>query len=183
MPTILTPSDSTDAIMPSVSVKEPHSPISGHSQKPRYRSKFGGLWTDLSNAMEVINGKLSQGLISQLEAQRLRDWIINGYVIIENAVPHDVIDRVIEDTESAWKGVFPSIMLEHFVKGQITFSPACPELRTALGKLLDLYSVSEAAREAVFAQPIRDFLKLVFDRPPLAFQSLSFMAGTGQPIH
>jgi phytanoyl-CoA hydroxylase len=171
------------AIGPSLAVKELNIPAARPFNASRYRSKFGGLWTDLSNAMEVVDGKLEQCRISSEEAGLLRSWITNGYVIIENAVPHDVVDRVIEDTESAWRGAHPSIYVEHFVKGQIRFSPACPELRNALGKLLDIYSVSQAAREAIFAKPIRNFLRLIFERPTLAFQSLSFMAGGGQPIH
>jgi len=148
-----------------------------------FRSNFGGLWTDLTNAMETVKAQLDQNLISGEQAEQLRHWITYGFVIIENAVPHEVIDRVVLDTELAWSGTFPSIFVEHFVNGQIMFSPARPELRNAFGKMLDLYAVSQAARDAIFADPIRKFLNLVFKRPALAFQSLSFMAGTGQPIH
>src|SRR6267142_6142351 len=87
------------AIVPSHSVKEP--------DQARYRSKFGGLWPDLINGREIVKAKLDQGVISPVEAQRLHHWITKGYVIIENAVPHDVIDRVLNDTELAWKGHYP----------------------------------------------------------------------------
>jgi phytanoyl-CoA hydroxylase len=148
-----------------------------------FRSRFGGLWTDLTNAIDTVNAQLDQNIVSREEAEQLRHWITHGYVIIENAVPHDVIDRVVLDTELAWSGKFPSIFVEHFVNNQLTFSPACPKLRNAFGKMLDLYAVSQATRDAIFADPLRKFLNLVFKRPALAFQSLSFMAGTGQPIH
>jgi phytanoyl-CoA hydroxylase len=183
MQKILTLNPTSADVDPSVRVKEPNGSASAPFQKSTYRSRFGGLWPDLSNAMDVVAGKLMHGLISQGEAEMLRNWIVNGFVIIENAVPHDVIDRVLEDTERVWTGAHPSIFVEHFVNGQIQFSPARPDLRMALGKLLDLYAVSEAAREAVFSGPIRNFLRLIFERAPLAFQSLSFMAGSGQPIH
>jgi len=39
---------------------------------PTYRSRFGGLWTDLSNAESVIKGKLELGLISEQEANQLK---------------------------------------------------------------------------------------------------------------
>jgi phytanoyl-CoA hydroxylase len=163
----------TEDTISSLDVKEPNI----------YRSRFGGLWTDRRDAAEIINRKLEAGILSEAEAQQLRNWIINGYIIIENAVPLDVIDRVNADTESVWRGEQPSVYVEHFIDGQMHFSPACYDLRMALGKLLDVYSVSKAAREAMFAEPIRNFLKLVFGRGPMAFQSLSFTAGTGQPIH
>jgi hypothetical protein len=133
--------------------------------------------------MDLVRTQFDHKAISAHEADQLHHWITNGYVIIEKAVPEDVIDRVLYDTGLAWTGNFASIFVEHFAGGQMTFSRACPELRDAFGKMLDLYSVSQSTREAIFADPIRRFLQLIFQRPPLAFQSLSFIAGTGQPIH
>ena len=183
MQKILTLNDGNIGVDPAARVKESDIQHQAPFQKSTYRSRFGGLWPDLSNAIEVVAGKSMHGLISTAEADMLRSWILNGFVIIENAVPHEVIDRVLDDTERVWAGAHPSVFVEHFVNGQIQLSPARPDLRTAPGKLLDLYAVSEAARDAIFSGPIRRFLRLIFERPPLAFQSLSFMAGTGQPIH
>ena len=55
------------------------------SSIPTYRSAFGGLWPDMSNAREVIQDKLSLDLISTDQADQLTDWVENGYVIIKNA--------------------------------------------------------------------------------------------------
>ena len=62
-------------------------------------------------------------------------------------------------------------------------SPARPELKLQPTKLLDFYVFSEAARQAIFADPIRNFLKLIFERPAMAFQSLYFTTGSHQPMH
>jgi len=44
----------------------------------KYRSRFGGLWTDLSNAESVIRGKIELGLISQQEANGVNpiNWTV-----------------------------------------------------------------------------------------------------------
>src|SRR5215510_8893921 len=127
MQKILTLNDGNIGVDSAARVKESNTQHPAPFQKSTYRSRFGGLWPDLSNAMDVVAGKLMHGLISQGEAEMLRNWIVNGFVIIENAVPHDVIDRVMEDTERVWTGAHPSIFVEHFVNGQIQFSPARPD--------------------------------------------------------
>ena len=68
---------------------------------PRFHSKFGGLWVDLSNAEEVLKGKLEIGLVTEEEAERLRAFMRDGYIVIEKAVPIDVIDRLNEDVRKA----------------------------------------------------------------------------------
>src|SRR5438105_12836109 len=115
MPNTLTQSANVGDMTPSVSVKEPDITTPAFHQKTRYRSQFGGRWTDLSNATDIVHAKRNQGQISQTEADLLHNWISNGFVIIENAVPREVIDSLIEDTERAWTGEYPSILVEHFV--------------------------------------------------------------------
>ena len=152
-------------------------------QGPRYRTTFGGTWTDLSNARDVLRGKLQLGLVTDDDAKRLEQWIDDGFVIIEGAVPRDVIDRIHQDIETAWEGNNRALHVEYWEDGVMHITPATPELKTKQGKLLDLHASSEAARRAVFAPPIARFLKLLFERPILAFQSLYFERGTQQPMH
>lgn len=150
---------------------------------PRFRSRFGGLWTDLSNADHLLEGKLALGVVSPQEAEQLRFWMENGYLIIEDAVPHEVIDQVIRDIEVAWEGHNPAIHVEHWQDHVMYISPVRPELKGKLAKLLDFHAFSEAARQAMFAPKLARFLQLIFERPVLAFQSLYFERGTQQPIH
>ena len=57
------------------------------------------------------------------------------------------------------------------------------EHKTQRCKLLDLHSHLESVRVAIFAEPIIDFLSLVFEQPALAFQALGFRRGSRQQMH
>jgi ectoine hydroxylase-related dioxygenase (phytanoyl-CoA dioxygenase family) len=50
-------------------------------------------------------------------------------------------------------------------------------------KLLDIYEFLESARAVIFAPIIQRFLEVVFERPALAHQGLSFYRGSKQAIH
>lgn len=150
---------------------------------PRFHSRFGGLWVDLSNALELLEGKLELGVVTEAEAERLRAFIRDGYIVIEKAVPLDVIDQLNEDVKKAWRGEFPGLHIEYWENGVMKVELARPELEARQTKMLDLFAHSAAARRAMLAAPIRRFLQLVFERPPLAFQSLYFTRGSQQPIH
>jgi phytanoyl-CoA hydroxylase len=147
----------------------------------KYRSSFGGLWTDMANSHEEVQARLEVGAIDADEAQLLDFWIDKGYVIIPNAVPHDVIDKVISDFQHAWE------ILDGFVKvgyGSHGTSSLDPSKRKEPGyRLLDLYALYPACLEAMFATKIRRFLEIVFEQEILAFQSISFERGTQQALH
>jgi len=49
---------------------------------PAYRSRFGGLWTDLSNAREVLDGKAALGWVTAEEKELLAHWIEQGFVLL-----------------------------------------------------------------------------------------------------
>ncbi len=52
-----------------------------------YKSRFGGLWTDLEKAEYLIAGKRALGWISEEESVLLSSWVRDGFVIIPNAIP------------------------------------------------------------------------------------------------
>lgn len=162
---------------------EPTPPAPDGSPAPRHRSRFGGLWTDLDDALEQVAGRLQRGEIDESQAARLAQWIRDGYVVLEQAVPHDVIDAVVADVERGWNGLDDAMRVELPTETGIAIVPASVEVRPRATKLLHMHAYSAAAREALFAEPVRAFLELVFGRPPMAFSSLLFERGTRQPPH
>jgi ectoine hydroxylase-related dioxygenase (phytanoyl-CoA dioxygenase family) len=50
-------------------------------------------------------------------------------------------------------------------------------------RVVDSYAFYDSAREALFARPIVDFLRTIFEADPLLFQSLSFHKGSQQGMH
>jgi hypothetical protein len=154
----------------------------GNDALPRFRSRFGGLWTDLNIAPVLARGKHATGRISSEELVKLMSWIENGFVIIEGAVPIAAIDRLNEDIERAWSGAF-DVRVEHWGPRGARFPRAAPELRGEVTKLLDLHACSQAARDVAFSPRVRGFVELVFERPAVAIQSLTFMQGSKQDMH
>lgn len=144
-----------------------------------YRSRFGGLWTDRADARERAAERAARGEITAEQAELVEHWIENGYVILPGAVDHAPIDALNAEIEEAWRVGDRSIRIEVVTQ----FFDLSPELRREKVKLLDLYVRSEAARRIAFAKPIRDFLALVFESTPMAFQGLYFDHGTEQPMH
>jgi hypothetical protein len=144
-----------------------------------YRSKHGGLWTDRVDAERVLAQRVAAREVSQEDAERLRFWMEHGYVILPGAVPHDVIDRVNADVDDLWRREDASYVIE--LGGVV--SALTPKLREQRYKLVDLYTRSEAARQAAFAEKLVAFLRVIFERDVLLFQSLSFERGSGDPVH
>ena len=150
----------------------------------RYTSAFGGLWPDLSNAEAVIAGKQALGWISEQEAEQLRAWRRDGFVILPQAVSADDIDRLDDDVERIWAGTSKHRYFVEFWENDVkTVRTAGPQFRDQSVKLLDLFAGSPAALSVTFAPPLHRFLSILFERPALAFQSLYFRWGSRQDVH
>ena len=150
---------------------------------PRFHSRFGGFWADLSDARSRIEGRRELDLLSEEDAERFRHWVEKGYVVLEQAVPHEPIDRLGNEIEEAWRGNGSELWIEYFRERSRHFARIGQQFRDLPHKVLDLHGSSIAAREIVFSAPIRRFLEQLFERPPMAFQSLLFATGTEQDLH
>ncbi len=150
---------------------------------PRFHSRFGGFWTDLDDVERRIAGKLELGLLDQAGAAALRHWSEKGYVTFERAVSEETIDRLNAELERLWETGHPDLRIESFGDGVRRFAPLEPRYRDEPHKVLDLHGYSAAARQVVFSAPVQTFLEQLFERPPLAFQSLLFTYGTEQDLH
>ncbi|MEM9255386.1 MAG: phytanoyl-CoA dioxygenase family protein [Pseudomonadota bacterium] len=145
-------------------------------------SAFGGLWPDARNGADLIEGKLETGLISEQQAEKLRFWRHNGYVILEQAIAPDIIDAAAAELDKAYAGGFRRALFEcHKVKaGNTKWDPAVLE---HAAKVLDLHHFSIPMREIMFAPAIEEFLGLIFESKAFATQSLGFLRGSGQEGH
>lgn len=151
----------------------------------RYHSRFGGLWTDRLDAVELLHSRIGRdGLTPQL-AQKLAFFIEHGYVILEQAVAHTRIDAYLQAFQQAKATRGPLLASIPAAgpqdKGIAPLHRA--DLDSPLTKVLDTYSHLPDACEIIFAEPIRQFLDAVFGEPLLAFQGLHFERGSTQAIH
>ncbi|HEV8680289.1 MAG TPA: phytanoyl-CoA dioxygenase family protein [Stellaceae bacterium] len=145
-------------------------------------SPFGGLWIDAANALDVIEGRRALGLINPEDAELLARFVAEGYVILPNAVPAVLLDRVENVVEAAFHGDMSTLLFEcHAIAGgHVNWQPA---ILDQPAKALDLHWFSDAVRDAIFSSEILRFLHLIFERPVLASQTLTFYRGSQQPIH
>jgi ectoine hydroxylase-related dioxygenase (phytanoyl-CoA dioxygenase family) len=146
------------------------------------QSSFGGLWPDAPNAIDIVQGKLEIGAITAKQADRLRFWMKNGYVILERAIPASIIDAAARDLDRAYAGCFPDLKFEcHAVApGHIAWRR---EINPHPAKALDIHHVSPAIRNLIFADRIAEFLGLIFEAKTLVSQTLGFLRGSAQEGH
>jgi phytanoyl-CoA hydroxylase len=148
-----------------------------------FASHFGGFWVDQGNARDLIKGRLDLGRITEAEASLLEQWIAQGYVILPQALPADLVDRAAETLQRAYAGAIDGVLFECQTVGGYNPIAWHEAVQTNPAKALDLHWLSQDIRDLIFAHPIRSFLELVFDRRAMAAQSLTFLRGSAQGYH
>ncbi len=147
-------------------------------------SRFGGLWIDRADWIDRLAERHRLGLVSDVLAERLYRFVRDGYLVIEKAVPAVVCNRINEDLEWLWENPPATMRMEtHEPDGELRVLVPDVACRPGRTKLLDLYAFSAAARAAVSAPPVIEFLRAIFEDKPQAFQSLNFWKGSQQPMH
>jgi phytanoyl-CoA hydroxylase len=148
---------------------------------PTYFSEFGGLWTDRADAEQEIQRRLAAGRIDEPRAAQLRDWIRLGYTTLPGAVPVEAIDRFREEISRAFEQGDERLLCQPGSAGE--YVPLKAGTDPVRSRVVDSFAFYGSARDLLFAQPIVDWLALVFDDDPMLFQSLSFDRGSQQGMH
>jgi hypothetical protein len=156
----------------------------GERSQSRFRSRFGGLWIDRGDMIDVLADRHRNGLLSDEVADQIVRFVRDGYLIIPGAVQSDLIDSVNKDIEAFWEapphGLFISTPE---IDGRTKIVRPDVRYRSGKTKLLDLWIFSRAARRAVANPFAMAFLRAIFEGRPKAFQSLTFWNGTEQDMH
>jgi hypothetical protein len=135
----------------------------------------GELWIDLAGARERLAGL---GLAAELSAD-LGHFIDEGYVIFPGAIDPALADRITADTLGLLAHPERCILKN---KGRYVDAGGLESLGIG-DRIVDLYAVSAAAREAIFCPRLAAFLRAVFGEPAIAMQSISFERGSQQAMH
>lgn len=145
-------------------------------------SRFGGLWIDQPNAQDIVAGRADIGLITQKDAERLRFFIENGYLIIEFAVDDECVARALGDFDKAYSGGFEQLKFEcnDVTKDHTAWRP---EFNDLPAKALDLHWFLSAVRDLIFSKQVAAFLGLIFECKPFVSQTLGFYRGSAQEAH
>ncbi len=145
-------------------------------------SPFGGLWIDQPHVHDLIDGKLDTGAINATQAEQLRFFVENGYVILPRAVPPKAVAAARLDLERAYAGAFAGAMFECAPLGRGSF-PWQQGVNDHPAKVMDLHHFSSACLKIMFAPKIAAFLGLIFESLSFASQSLAFLRGSAQEGH
>jgi hypothetical protein len=147
-------------------------------------SRFGGLWFDAANGDDLIAGKEEVGLISKEQADQLRTFRRDGFVVLPGALSNDLCDRAADLIDRAYCGKLDGQLFECArVFGDFTPRPWQPGVSEANGKALAIHFLSSIARDVSFAPATGAFLKLAFESFGLASQTLGFLRGSAQEGH
>ena len=160
----------------------PHFRASRMANPSGHASRFGGLWIDQPHVQDLIEGKLQTGLISAAQAEQLRFFVENGYVILPRALTAKAVAAAREDLERAYAGAFPGALFECAPLGPGTF-PWQKGVNDHPAKVMDLHHFSPACLKIMFAPKITAFLGLIFESRSFASQSLGFLRGSAQEGH
>lgn len=124
-----------------------------------------GHWLDAPDVDARIDAKVAAGEITSREAKQLRMFARDGFVILDDRLPDDLVDRANADLDRAiaegWQG---------YRYGDST-------------RLEQMHVHFPAVREVWLYRPIHRFLSLVFGVPSNPCQSLVYVFGSQQDAH
>jgi ectoine hydroxylase-related dioxygenase (phytanoyl-CoA dioxygenase family) len=117
---------------------------------------------------------LERSVLAEADRKLARQFHDEGYVILENLVGLDLIDRVAAE--------YPRLF-----DPAATFREAPRKVRPLLQRdstrKQDAWWVSSPVRELACFEPILRLLRIFYGRAPIPFQTLNFLPGTEQGLH
>ena len=129
-------------------------------------SPFGGGWTDRADALDLIQNRFDLGRVTDRQADRLRDWVRDGFVILDLGTSSDRLPPAALALERAFAGTFPDALFRCPDLGPDPMAWV-PELPPNPAAILDIHLLSGAIRALMLAPPIVGFLTALFDSPLL----------------
>jgi|GEM_PF-345548 len=109
----------------------------------------------------------------------------HGWLKLEQAVPHALIDKVLADVEQAWRDLPPQLVLSNALKAPTPMGEVAkvPGFRDASVRYLDFHNASDAAAEIMMLPAVLRFAEVCFGEKVAAMQTLLFENGTQQASH
>lgn len=139
----------------------------GNCDAGRYASAYADTvaWFDRPDAPARVEAMLAAGEISEAEAGMLRRFLSDGFVIFDELLPDDMIDRANEALDRAVEEKY-----QGYVYGDST-------------RLEQMHVHFPAIRDIWLYAPVHRFLSLVFGAKSQPCQSLVYVFGSQQDAH
>jgi phytanoyl-CoA hydroxylase len=154
-------------------------PLDAVGEPPTFRSRFGGLWTDRSDAHQILENRSARGALTDSESAAIAHYIDYGYVIYPRASDEALIDEYVDFFERSFDECPP--MIAAHCEGKVR--PISRDLYDRVAKVNGLHSYFTRAGELIYPPPVLRFLMEIYDRPPVAFQTMSMRKGSEEPLH
>jgi phytanoyl-CoA hydroxylase len=146
---------------------------------PHYRSRFGGMWIDETD-QDAVAARIA-AIPDPVLRGRITAFERDGYVVLEQAVPHRAIDDYLRQYDDALAAGEELLMSAPF--GPMSEPLVAAKTSVPGAKILDTAMLLPAGAGLSFAPAISRFVQVLFEGPALAFQSLHFVVGSTQTIH
>ena len=142
-------------------------------------------WTDRHDFEHRLQVQRDIGQLDETEAELLRGWHRDGYIVLPKKMYGDLIDQLLDDYERFWRERPPGLTMLVQGMGPTKFPevPSREELPHRHYRVQDIQDESEAARRMILHPRIVRTLRLIFHQTPVAMQSLFFEYGSEQRIH
>lgn len=151
---------------------------------PMTPSRFGGLWIDRADWIDVLGARHRSGKIDDATAELLFRFARDGYVVLPGAVDEATLAMLNAAVNRAWDEPPMGLLVETFEPDDARhYVPPAASSRYGRTKMLDLYAYNVVVRAAIANGPAMRFLAAVFGETPKAFQSLYFETGSQQAMH
>lgn len=123
-------------------------------------------------------------------AEKLKFWEKNGYVILENVIENELIDKFlrdfdcfIEERERFEIKVFVELPSYTLKRLQHAKHVSKAVLLGKYVKFLEFHNLSVSGKKLMLHPAIVTFLEAIFDNKTVGMQSLTFRYGSQQPAH
>jgi hypothetical protein len=139
------------------------------------------MWIDRTDWEDQLQSRLAQKQLTADEAEQIRTFVRDGVIILPGAANLEAVDKFSEAVSRSFREGNPDLLFQrHGSPNTERLSGGVDRLGT---RVVDAYmALPEAIR--LFSSPaLLRFLTLIFDEPPLLFQSLSFDQGSQQGLH
>jgi hypothetical protein len=122
-------------------------------------------WTDRADALDRVRRRFDAGALTDRQAERLRTWICDGYVVLDLGTASDRLAPARIAVEQVFAGVVREV---RFRCPPLSDVPVqwVPEVTPHPASALDAHLCSDALRSLILAPPVVLFLSQVFDAEP-----------------
>lgn len=126
----------------------------------------------------------------KLNEQHRKQWLDDGYVLLEGFYSNQQIDQINGLVDQLWKkrkSLGPEYVIDVFIgkdnEQRVYFSDAPKEARYAPYKLNDLFLTREEIRNMIAGEKLAPILRELLQGFPMVCNTLTFEFGSQQPFH